>query len=386
METIIFVYFLWTGNRFFCIPLPNKKVFCKKNCLVLSCLKNKKGSFYMYIQQLFFLIFCFSFCFPLFAGNKHTRKKNTTPDVDIVYTWVNSSDPLWQVQRAYYVKQEKGISKDANLSYRFRSRDELKYSLRSIEKYAPFVRKIYIVTNGQKPSWIKTHPKIEFVSHSQIFRHPNHLPTFNSMAIESCLHRIPGLSEYFIYFNDDVFLGRPSTFTSFFTEDGKIRLFLTDRVISKKDPGKNAIGYKISIWNTNNLLSRKFSKQKRYHVGHTPDAERKSLILEIEKLFPKVFASVEGHKFRGLHDYALTNGLIPYTACYLKKGVISKASFEKFVLDGDLEHDQRAMARLEKSPPLFFCIEDCQPAENPMIDALLNQTLENCFPNPAPWE
>ena len=72
--------------------------------------------------------------------------------------------------------------------------NQLKYSIRSIEMYAPWIRNIYIVTNGQKPSWAKLdHPNVFVVSHKEIFQQETDLPTFNSMAIEVHLHQIEGL-------------------------------------------------------------------------------------------------------------------------------------------------------------------------------------------------
>lgn len=349
----------------------------------------------MNVRKMVLFFACLSFCFPLLAQHKHSKtqsskhqssKQPSHVPIDIVYTWVNASDPLWQVQRAYYVKQEKGLSRDANLSCRFRSRDELRYSLRSIRKFAPYVRKIFIVTNGQKPSWIKAHPQIEFISHAQIFRNIDHLPTFNSMAIESCLHRIPGLAEHYIYFNDDVFLGRSTRFTSFFSKEGKMRFYLTERVISRKAPEANAIGYKIAIHNTDQLLTKEFSKKRRFHLGHTPDPARKSVVSSIAAKFRRIFTSVESHRFRGREDYALTNGLIPYTAFYMRDGVATDAPFEKIALTGDLKRDRKSLVRLIKSRPLFFCIEDCQTKENKVVDTLLQKALCTMFPSPAPWE
>ena len=85
---------------------------------------------------------------------------------------------------------------------------ELRYSLRSIEKHAPWVRHIFIVTNGQIPSWLNLeHPRLTLVSHDQIFPNSSHLPSYSSPAIESHLHRIPGLSKHFLYLNDDVMFG-----------------------------------------------------------------------------------------------------------------------------------------------------------------------------------
>lgn len=99
---------------------------------------------------------------------------------------------------------------DAYGENRFSDKDELRYSLRSVEKFANWVRNIYVVTNGQVPNWLNTsHPRIKLVHHSQIYTNQSHLPTFNSASIECHLHRIEGLSKRFLYLNDDFLFGRP---------------------------------------------------------------------------------------------------------------------------------------------------------------------------------
>ena len=100
---------------------------------------------------------------------------------------------------------------------------ELKYSLRSLEKYAPWINKVYIVTNGQIPKWLNLdNPRVKIVTHDQIM--PKYaLPTFNSMAIEANLAHIPDLSEKFLYSNDDTFFGNNATPSFFFSKDGKTK-------------------------------------------------------------------------------------------------------------------------------------------------------------------
>ena len=119
---------------------------------------------------------------------------------------------------------------DSFSASRFRDNDELKYSLRSIEKFAPWIRKVFIVTNGQIPSWLDlSNPKVQIITHDQIFLNKSQLPTFSSAAIELNLHRIPGLSDYFIYFNDDVFLGQPVFPYDFYSlEQGQIMYYSWD--------------------------------------------------------------------------------------------------------------------------------------------------------------
>ncbi|KAH3745279.1 N-acetylglucosamine-1-phosphate transferase [Pelomyxa schiedti] len=160
--------------------------------------------------------------------------------VDIVYTWVNGSDPLHiqllqeYKQRAIIAKSNlsainasQGLPSDVAGQSRFVDNEELRYSLRSVEKFAPWVNHIYLVTNGQIPYWLDlNNPKLSLVTHEEIFLNQSHLPTFSSPAIEAHLHRIPHLAPDFIYLNDDVMFGAPiwpSTFTS--EADGQ-RVFL----------------------------------------------------------------------------------------------------------------------------------------------------------------
>ena len=151
-----------------------------------------------------------------------------TFDIDVVYTWVDGGDPEWLALRNRTLADLSGVPyhPEAVSPARFRSRDELRYSLRSIAMYAPWVRRIFLVTNGQVPEWLsKDNGRIEVVAHDAIFDDPGHLPTFNSNAIISRLHHLPGLSEHYLYFNDDVFLARPASPDDFFTPSGLAKVF-----------------------------------------------------------------------------------------------------------------------------------------------------------------
>ena len=122
--------------------------------------------------------------------------------IDFVLTWVDGSDPDWLAQRRKY---QPGRGTDAGES-RYRDWDNLQYWFRGVEKFAPWVNKIYFVTWGHVPKWLNTaHEKIQIVKHED-FMAPAYLPTFNINSIELNLHRIKGLSEHFVFFNDDMFL------------------------------------------------------------------------------------------------------------------------------------------------------------------------------------
>ena len=114
------------------------------------------------------------------AGNADPFKPSFP--IDVVYTWVNDEDPSWIARKAQYTTTS--IAGRATLAERFRNRDELKYSLRSIEMFAPWVNRVFIVTDDQTPSWLNLHrPKVRMVSHTEIYRDPTVLPTFNSSGI-----------------------------------------------------------------------------------------------------------------------------------------------------------------------------------------------------------
>lgn len=127
--------------------------------------------------------------------------------IDFVVTWLDSSDPEWQKQYEYYKTGAKGDKGKA----RYREMNIFQYWFRAVERYAPWVNKVYLVTNGKFPDWInEDNPKLVLVKHEDYI--PKEcLPTFNSCAIELHFHRIKGLSEHFVYFNDDILPNSPIT-------------------------------------------------------------------------------------------------------------------------------------------------------------------------------
>ena len=137
--------------------------------------------------------------------------------IDFVVTWVDGSDPEWLAENEKY-KKEVGLTtgKDTNGECRYRDWDVFHYWFRAVEKYAPWVNNVYLVTSGQVPKWLNVNaPKLKLISHKD-FIPEQYLPTFSSNPIELNLHRIKGLSEHFVYFNDDVFLDKPVVPEDFF--------------------------------------------------------------------------------------------------------------------------------------------------------------------------
>ena len=158
--------------------------------------------------------------------------------IDAVYTWVDGDDPSWRAKKSLTLQHQgrAPLNDLAANSARFLSRDELRYSLRSLFMYADWIRTIYLVTDDQTPSWLDlSDPRLRLVSHREIFENAGRLPTFNSHAIESRLHHITGLSEQFLYLNDDVFFGRPVAPELFFHGNGLSKFFLSHMQVELGD-------------------------------------------------------------------------------------------------------------------------------------------------------
>lgn len=149
-------------------------------------------------------------------GQKY-REKGCAP-IDAVYTWVNGTDP-------HFVETIRRYDPSYDPS-RFDDKNELKYSLRSLEKHASWIRHVYIVTNGQIPSWLDlNYERVTVVPHENLAPDPKQLPTFSSAAIETFIHRIPKLSKRFLYLNDDIFLGAPLYPEDLYTEADGVRVY-----------------------------------------------------------------------------------------------------------------------------------------------------------------
>ncbi|KAG7454505.1 hypothetical protein MATL_G00260380 [Megalops atlanticus] len=130
---------------------------------------------------------------------------------------------LWDLSAISQPRQDEDVS-----ASRFEDNEELRYSLRSVERHAPWVRHVFIVTNGQIPSWLNLdNPRVTVITHHEIFQNESHLPTFSSPAIETHIHRIPGLSQKFIYLNDDVMFGKDVWPDDFYSHSKGQKVYLT---------------------------------------------------------------------------------------------------------------------------------------------------------------
>lgn len=124
--------------------------------------------------------------------------------IDFVVTWVDSNDPEWQKEFNAYLPQDHSMN-DIRVE-RYRNWENLRYWFRGVEKFAPWVNKVHLISCGQIPDWLNLNaPKLHFVKHSDYIP-AEYLPTFSARPIALNLHRIDGLAEHFVLFDDDIFL------------------------------------------------------------------------------------------------------------------------------------------------------------------------------------
>lgn len=172
--------------------------------------------------------------------------------IDIVIPWVDSSDPKWIKERGKYTDVQLFTS-DAR-EIRFRDWDNLQFLFRGIERYAPWVRKVHFLTYGHLPSWLNTaNPKLNIVNHKE-FIPEEFLPTFSSHVIELNMHRIKGLSQRFIYFNDDIFIINHLSELDFFKDELPCDSLASTLIIPKQGT------FHPILFNTVSRINKHFTK------------------------------------------------------------------------------------------------------------------------------
>lgn len=296
--------------------------------------------------------------------------------IDLVYMWVDGNDPVWQQKKAKYYPSDTVLSEQTAGVARWRDNEELRYSLRSVEKYASWINHIYIVTDGQCPAWLDTsNPKITIVDHKDIMP-AEALPTFNSQAIESCIYKIKGLSERFIMANDDTLFVKPVGVDNFFDKEGRVivRLMHFERRKAARR-GK----YRMTIYRMQNLIREDFGKKLYLGPHHNFDAYLKSDYQYcVENLHTEEWQATAHHRFRHEHDMQrayVSYYMIAVGHATMRKvgrynnikgvfGSIKAALTNRFGNDSRCinNYSKNYAAQLAKYNPIMICVNDSERA------------------------
>ncbi|HGF0770970.1 TPA: Stealth CR1 domain-containing protein, partial [Kluyvera georgiana] len=246
------------------------------------------------------------------------RKLTFNEPVDVVYTWVNDQDPEWLKKCNHFKNIADNYGKYALDIARFSNHNELYYSVKSVFKYIPWVRNVYIVTDQQAPSWIGEFERIKVVDHKDIIAE-DYLPTFNSHVIEAHLYKINGLSENFIYFNDDVFVARELPVGHFYKSNGLSSLFISNKSISDM-LNRNVISPTLSASVMGkNMLKKDFDVDIDSPLVHTYVPLKKSMFKKVWESYEREIKSFLPNKFRSNADLNLATFLVPWFS-YIQGG------------------------------------------------------------------
>ena len=234
------------------------------------------------------------------------------PTIDIVITWVDGNDPLHRAKRqAYQTTQKENTREDIGGHERYDASGEIFICIGSILRFAPFVHKIFLVTDQQDPqlqpfisrNFPENNIPIEIIDHKELFKgYEEYLPSFNSLSIETMLYRIPGLSEHFVYFNDDFFLVAPISAETWFVENKAVcygRRFNSNlarfiRWIKPPKQGHKTFGFKDAMLNAADVLHSKYF----WFISHAPLPVCKSAYEKFYSTHQTVLVNNIRHRFR----------------------------------------------------------------------------------------
>jgi hypothetical protein len=328
---------------------------------------------------------------PTIAGMFVPHAGDITFDVDMVFSWVDGNDPEFRTRHAAAMADHltnhtvgEGDAADA----RIRQIGELKYALRSVHAFAPWVRRIFIATDSPAPEWLAPHPKITIVPAEDYFTDLSALPVYNSHAVESQVHHIPGLAEHFLYSNDDMFFGRTLAPTMFFSPGGVTKFIEAGERIGLGANNPERSGYENAARVNRQLLWEKFGKIITRHLEHTAAPLRKSVLLALEREFSQDFARTKASRFRASTDISVTSSLYHYYALMTGRAVQNESAKVLYV-DTTLRSGLAKLPQLLKKRKFdFFCLND---GSFPEVSAreraeVVGEFLEKYFPLAAPWE
>lgn len=308
-------------------------------------------------------------------------------EIDMVFSWVDGSSEEYQRARAERMRSYV-VGEGDDSPARYRQIDELKYALRSVHLFAPWVRHIYIATDSDRPYWLAEHPQVSIVRSEEFFADTSVLPTHNSQAVESQLHRIPGLADHFLYSNDDMFFGRPASPALFFSPGGVTKFVQAATRIGLGENAEWRSGFENSARVNRRLLRERFGRVITRHLEHCAAPFSTRVSFDLEREFADDFARTAASRFRSATDISVTNSLYHYYAL-LKGHAVEQTQARVQYIETTLARAEGQMARLlHRRDQDMFCLNDGSSPEvsDEQRIATVTDFLERYFPIPAPWE
>jgi hypothetical protein len=308
--------------------------------------------------------------------------------IDAVYTWVDGTWPGYDA----LLRRSAADRHDLNPNRYRDNLDILKFNLRSVERHAPWIHRVFLVTcRPQVPAWLDT-TSVRVVHHDE-FMPADHLPTFNSFAIVANLHRIPDLSRQVVYVEDDRLFGARVEPEDLFDGKGQPRVFLTSR--GTRGPADQD-DQRLSPWNravaySNRLLNERYGAKRRRMVSHAPVSIDLDSWRAMIEAWPNAFQRTSASRFRASANVA-PEYLYPHFLLEENRGAPAPRPYVRryaayHPVNNIYLFQLVALARLRWQRPKFFCLnDDFGEQPNPRVVALVKRELERWFPTPSRFE
>ena len=337
--------------------------------------------------------------------------------IDFVLPWVDGSDVIWQREKENY----NPITSSENSSSRFRDMETLRYVLRSIEQNCPWYNKIYLITEGHYPQWLNiNNEKIVLITHEELYFDKTHLPVFSSSSIEMNLANIQGLSDKFIYLNDDTIIINKIDKSRFFIDNkpvdflshgwiprnnffGNLRrmdawvhslnnnLECINRIFSPLDLDKNILyhsTYDIGTKISNFLLKNIYKKFIWLEHWHHPIPYLRSTLIEVHKEFEKEMMICSSNRFRKNND--LTQYIYRYWQLASENFYPYKHNDDLISNINSIKILDNMLQEIKQNQNInFVCFNDdlnLSDLEFTKVKGKLNLFLEKSFPNKSSFE
>lgn len=333
--------------------------------------------------------------------------------IDIVVRWVDDKDVNWRKEKKKYKLLDQGLTIEGEITddsdFRYRDWELLKFWFRGVEKFAPWVNKVFFITCNQKPGWLNTnHPKLRMVNHEEFI--PNKwLPTFSSRTIDFNVHRIPDLSEQFVFFDDDMFFINNTSEQDFFVDGRPCDSMVFNAITAT---GGDVIDS--NIFNDMSIINRHFQKsdfnktEKRrmwftpkygkflyknivlspwtYYLGfqdfHLPEGFLKETYRKLWNLEGHWLSETCSHKFRKTSD--VNQWLIRYWQLAEKNFEPRSIRVGKYFEISDNNDEIHTTIRKQSSK--LLCINEGEVSDFEKEKRLLHDSFMCIFPEKSSYE
>ncbi|KAM9959098.1 hypothetical protein ACTFIW_002939 [Dictyostelium discoideum] len=320
-------------------------------------------------------------------GTRTDKKKLHCDYIDMVYTWVNGSDPKHIDSRTMRSGNTRHSSPGNN---RYRDLMGLKYSLRSIKKFAPWIKNVWVVSASQYPTWFDpSSDEVKFIFHEDYYSNQDDLPTFNSNSIESNFYSLPKeVSDCFIYFNDDIFFGAPVSVSDFWDSDAGQAIYKSSWTAPQSKEKQSNIWHACIAY-TNDLLNNiwEVDNKNRHYASHGHQFFTREIFDRMYQDLEPEFKKTSANPFRTAHDLQIPFLYLAYVTRFYATYEPTPINYYALIMD-DHEKMKKEFAKILAKKPKTVCLNDGLSPDKPNTKVVdeLEKFFETYLPERGSWE